>query len=220
MAGSLADSEQAVRPAGSKDSPGPENQAYTVAGVLTASGNVTVNDNLARTGTTVLSGSKVATGGDGLAAIDLGPKGLIEMRPDTRILLTLPADDQVRVDLQNCGVLTQSVPENLNARVKIVDPHRLRIYVTVGSVVVHFGERKDTTTVTQFEDKTLDNVTDIDTRGNTVFTVDCNMRPLAVWWIPASLIGLAALAVGVTRDKGNPPNPVPTPPPATALTPR
>src|SRR5215470_7404614 len=43
--------------------------AYSVAGVLTARGNVTVNDNLAPTGTTVLNGSAIATGGDGIASI-------------------------------------------------------------------------------------------------------------------------------------------------------
>jgi hypothetical protein len=225
MARSLADSDKADsdksdRPAGGSKSPDSTNLDDSVAGVLTASGKVTVNDNLARTGTTVLNGSTVATGGDGIAAIDLGPKGLVEMRTDTTILLTM-VGDQVQVDLENCGVLTQSVPKNLNARVKVVNPHTLRIYVTVGSVLVHFRERKDTTTINQFEDQTLDDVIDIDAVGNAVFTVDCNLRPPAAWWIPTSLIGLAGLAAGitVTRDKGTQPNPVPSPPPTTALTP-
>lgn len=220
MARSLADSDEPDRPADSAKSPSHENPAYSVAGVLTASGNVTVNDNLAPTGTTVLTGSNVATGGDGIAAIDLGPKGLIEMRTDTKILLTLPAE-QVEVDLENCGVLTQSVPKDLSAHVKVVNPHTIRIYVTVGSVLVHFGDRKDTTTINQFDDKTLDDVSDINATGNAVFTVDCNLRPPAAWWIPTSLVGLAGLAAGITltRDKGTPPNPVPSPPPTSAITP-
>src|SRR5262249_35884959 len=80
--------------------------AYSVAGVLIARGNVTVNDNLAPTGTTVLNGSAIATGGDGIASIDLGPKGLIEMRTDTKILLNV-LPEQIEVELHNCGTFTQ-----------------------------------------------------------------------------------------------------------------
>jgi hypothetical protein len=211
-------SDKADRPGDDAKSTVSERLAYSVAGVLTAYGNVTVNDNLAPTGTTVLNGSTVATGGDGIASIDLGPRGLIEMRTDTKILLTLPAD-QIEVDLENCGTLTQSVPDALSAHVKVVNPHTLHIYVTVGAVQVRFGNREDTTTINQFDDKTLDDVSDVTTVGNAVFTIDCNRRPPGAWWIPTSLAGLAALAAGVslTRDKG--PNPVPTPSPITALTP-
>ena len=220
MAESLAESDKADRPGDVAKSTVRDIPGYSIAGVLTASGNVTVNDNLAPTGTTVLNGSAVQTGGDGIAAIDLGPKGLIEMRTDTKILLTLPAE-RIEVDLENCGVLTQSVPNNWNGHVKVVNPHTLRIYVTVGSVQVRFGDRKDTTTINQFEDKTLDDVSDINASGNAVFTVDCNRRPVAIWWVPTSLAGLAALAAGIslTRDKGTKPNPVPSPPPTSALTP-
>src|SRR5262245_14761600 len=195
---------------------------YSVAGVLTARGNVTVNDNLAPTGTTVLSGSAVATGGDGIASIDLGPKGLIEMRTDTKILLNVPPE-QIEVELHNCGTLTQSVPDNLRAHVKIVNPHTIRIYVTVGAVQVRFKDRKETATVSQFEEKNLDDVSDINAAGNAVFTIDCNRRPAGLWWIPTSLAGLAALAAGVslTRDKHppSPPNPVPSPLPSSQLSP-
>lgn len=194
--------------------------AYSVAGVLTSRGNVTVNDNLAPTGTTVLSGSAVATGGDGIASIDLGPKGLIEMRTDTRILLNVPAE-QIEVELHNCGTLTQSVPDNLRTHVKIGNPHTLQVYVTVGSVQVRFRERKEIATVNQFEEKTLDNVSDINAVGNAVFTIDCNRRAVGLWWVPTSLAGLAALAAGVslTRDKHPEPNPVPSPPRASRTSP-
>jgi len=100
----------------------------------------------------------------------------------------------------------------------------LPIYVTVGSVQVKFRDRNDTTTVIQFEEKTLDDVSDVNANGNAVFTLDCNRAPVAMWWIPTSLAGLAALAVGitVTRGKNNPPppNPVPSPPPTSAINPR
>jgi len=198
------------------DAPG-----YSVAGVLTARGNVTVNDSLSPTGTTVLSGSTVATGGDGMASIDLGPKGLIEMRTETRIKVNVPPE-QIEVELHNCGTLTQSVPDNLRAHVKIVNPHTLRVYVTVGTAQVRFRDRKETATVNQFEEKTLDDVSDINASGNAVFTIDCNRRPVGLWWVPTSLAGLAALAAGisVTRDKHPlPPNPVPSPPRATQTSP-
>jgi hypothetical protein len=220
MARSLAESGNDERPRRVAGAPGSEKDDYSDTGVLTASGNVTVNDNSAPTGTTILTGSTVATGGDGIASIDLGKKGLIEMKIDTRILLTLPPD-LVDVELDNCGILTQSVPDDLSAHVKVVHPHTLRIYVTVGSVQVRFKERKEVTTIYQFEEKTLDNVSDINALGNAVFTVDCNRRPAGIWWVPTSLAGLAALAAGITltREKPKSPNPVPTPPPSTALSP-
>jgi len=218
MARSLADKadrrDETSKPR-SEDKPG-----YIVAGVLTAQGNVTVNDNLAPTGTTILSGSEVATGGDGLASIDLAARGLIEMRQDTKILLVLPAE-QIEVELRNCGTFTQSIPDRLSGHVKVVHPHTLRIYVTVGEVKVRFKDRKESTTVKQFEEKTLDDVSDIDAWGNAVFTVDCNRRPVGLWWVPTSLLGLAALAAGVTltKDKHTPPNPVPTPSPTSPISP-
>ena len=220
MARSLAESGGDDPPGRAASAPGAEKADYSDSGVLTASGNVTVNDNLAPTGTTVLSGSSVATGGDGIASIDLGKNGLIEMKVDTRILLTLPPE-LIDVELENCGILTQSVPDHLRAHVKVVHPHTLRIYVTVGSVQVRFRERKEVTTINQFEEKTLDNVSDINASGNAVFTVDCNRRPAGIWWAPTSLAGLAALAAGITltRDKPKSPNPVPSPPPSTALSP-
>jgi len=219
MARSLAESDNPDKPVNGAKAGAREKVPYSVAGVLTSQGSVTVNDNRAPTGTTVLYGSEVATGGDGIASIDLGPKGLLEMQTDTKILLTLPAE-QIEVELKNCGVFTQSVPNELKAHVKVANPHTVRIYVTVGSVRVRFADRKETTTINQFEDKTLDNVSDVNTAGNAVFTIDCNRRPLAAWWIPTSLAGLAALAVGVTRNKNKPPpNPLPTPPPASPISP-
>ncbi|HKF56924.1 MAG TPA: hypothetical protein VKJ45_15805 [Blastocatellia bacterium] len=221
MARSLAESGGDDPPRRAASAPGAEKADYSDSGVLTASGNVTVNDNSAPTGTTVLSGSSVATGGDGIASIDLGKKGLIEMKIDTRILLTLPPE-LINVELENCGILTQSVPDDLRAHVKVVHPHTLRIYVTVGSVLVRFGEGKAATTISQFEEKSLDNVSEINALGNAVFTIDCSRRPAGLWWVPTSLAGLAALAAKttLTRDKPKSPNPVPTPPPSTALSPQ
>ena len=219
MARSMADSDKAERSGEASRSGAAGKPGYSIAGVLTAYGNVTVNDNLARTGTTVLNGSSVATGGDGVASIDLGPKGTIELKTDTKILLTLPTE-QIEVDLENCGTLTESVPNDLSAHVKLVTPHTVRIYVPVGTVKVRFGDRKETT-INQFEEKTLDDVSDINTAGNAVFSVDCNRRPLAAWWIPTSLIGLAALSAGLTLAHNGtpPPNPVPSPPPISPLKP-
>jgi hypothetical protein len=221
MARSLAESGSdpgAQRAAGSSVA---EKADYSDSGVLTASGTVTVNDNSAPTGTTILSGNTVATGGDGMASIDLGRRGLIEMQINTKILLTLPPE-QIYVELENCGILTQSVPDHLSAHVKVVNRHTLRIYVTVGAVQVRFRDRKDTASVNQFEEKTLDDVSDIYATGNAVFTIDCNRRPAGFWWVPTSLAGLAALAAGITltRDKPRTPNPVPTPPPSTVKSPQ
>jgi hypothetical protein len=221
MARSLAESGNDDGPRRAASSSVSGKADYSDSGVLTASGTVTVNDNPAPTGTTILSGSAVATGGDGMASIDLGRKGLIEMQINTKILLTLPPE-QVDIELENCGTLTQSVPEHLSAHVKVVHRHTLRIYATVGAVYVRFRDRKETAIVNQFEEKTLEDVSDISATGNTVFTIDCNRRPAGLWWVPTSLGGLAALAAGITltRDKPRSPNPVPTPPPSTVKSPQ
>jgi hypothetical protein len=63
------------------------------AGALIASGTVTVNGNPAKSGTTVLSGSILAVGADGLAMLDLTPNGRVTLGPNTSAKITYGGGD-------------------------------------------------------------------------------------------------------------------------------
>lgn len=56
-------------------------------GRLTAKGGVKVNGNPATTGLTILSNSKIVTDPDGVAQVDLGPRGRITIREGTTVTL-------------------------------------------------------------------------------------------------------------------------------------
>ncbi|HKG22882.1 MAG TPA: hypothetical protein VKC34_13360 [Blastocatellia bacterium] len=90
----------------------------TLSGMLTGTGRVTINGNAAQTGATVLSGSTIETGQDGLASIDLGPLGQIELQPNTSVtLVMMPGMVQLMVD--RFGAVSQSLPPGVVGRVKM-----------------------------------------------------------------------------------------------------
>jgi hypothetical protein len=66
-----------------------ETLAQDCTGTLTVkSGTVTVNGNASQTGATIMTGSVVATSGNGNAIIDLGAAGRIEVKGSTTVTIT------------------------------------------------------------------------------------------------------------------------------------
>lgn len=63
--------------------------AQDCTGTLTVkSGSVTVNGNASQTGATVMTGSVIATSGNGNAVIDLGAAGRVEVKGSTTVTIT------------------------------------------------------------------------------------------------------------------------------------
>jgi formylmethanofuran dehydrogenase subunit C len=66
-----------------------ETPAQDCTGTLTVkSGTVTVNGNASQTGATIMTGSVVATSGNGNAVIDLGAAGRVEVKGSTTVTIT------------------------------------------------------------------------------------------------------------------------------------
>ena len=104
------------------------------AGKLTGTGRFTIDGEEAQPGASVLSGSTIATGPDGLAAIDLGSLGRIELRPNTTIRLAF-AGNAVSVSLDNAGSMVQSLPAGVKGQV-MLQGKRARVSVVRGEVAV------------------------------------------------------------------------------------
>jgi hypothetical protein len=146
-----------------------------VAGTLVVNkGSVNINGNSVQTGATVLSASRIVTGSNGLAVIDLGPQGRIEIRDDTTVTLTY-APGMVHIKAE-CD--------------------EVEIEVTRGQVDVKLPEIK---AIVAGEDETYDDMVEATTNGSTDLIIDCGDHApafiLAGWWGVAGLVGLA---VGIT----------------------
>jgi hypothetical protein len=140
-------------------------------------GDVSINGNSSQTGATVLSASRIVTGSDGLAVIDLGPQGRVEIRDDSTVTLTFAP-----------GMVHRKT-----------DCERSRIEVTRGQVDVKSPETK---AIVAGKDETYDGSVEATTNGGTDFIVDCGKRRpafiLAGWWGVAGLVGAGvAIAVGI-----------------------
>jgi hypothetical protein len=145
------------------------------AGILVVTkGNVSINGNNMPTGATVLSASRIVTGSNGFAVIDLGPQGRIEIRDDSTVILTY-APGMVHIKSE-CD--------------------RVKIEVTRGQVDVKSPETK---AIVAGEDETYDNSVEATTNGSTDLIIDCGNRApayiLAGWW---GVAGLVAIAVAIT----------------------
>lgn len=90
----------------------------TLAGMLTGTGRVTINGNAAQPGATILSGSIIETGKDGMASIDLGPLGQIELQPNTSVMIVM-APGMVQMVVDRFGAVSQSLPAGVVGRVKM-----------------------------------------------------------------------------------------------------
>jgi len=190
------------------------------AGVITTSGTVKVNDNVVPTGTTILSGSIIVTGSDGKASIDMGTQGILQMRPNTKLWLNVPGGP-IKVDLRECGSITETVPAGVAALVAVDKQSNIHVSVDRGKVKVT-RDGKDTF-MKDKEEKTFDKVWLVTGISDSVFTLDCDEEVAAYRPWPMSLIGVimgAGAITGVIIGKHNfGPTPKPTPPKPTHLFP-
>jgi hypothetical protein len=175
-------------PAASDPISGPVNEStlsQDATGVLTVKkGKVTINGNGSQTGATVLSGSLIVTGSNGVAIIDLGPLGKVEVRDSTTVVLTFaPGLVHIKSDCE-----------------------RTRIEVTRGGVDI---KSPKTETILAGDDETYGGDVEATTNGGADFIVDCSDRPpafiLAGWWGLAALIGVGtAIVVGIVEGGEDP----------------
>lgn len=140
-------------------------------------GNIRINGNDSQTGATILSGSRIVTGSDGLAVIDLGSEGRVEIRDDTTVTVTF-APGLVHIKTE-CD--------------------RTRVEVTRGVVDVKSPETK---AILAGKDEAYDGSVEATTNGGTDFILDCGTRRpafiLAGWWGFAGLVGAgAAIFTGI-----------------------
>ena len=67
---------------------------------------ITVNGNGAATGSSILTGATIETGPDQSATVNLGPLGVLDIAPNTKLVLTYDEQGNVKVMLlQGCAVL-------------------------------------------------------------------------------------------------------------------
>jgi hypothetical protein len=68
---------------------------------------ITVNGNGAATGSSILTGATIETGNDVSATVNLGPLGILDIAPNTKLVLTYDENGNIKVVLlQGCAVLT------------------------------------------------------------------------------------------------------------------
>lgn len=74
---------------------------------LTSSQPITVNGLSASTGASILSGATLETGADQSATVNLGPLGSVDIKPNTKLVLTYDDQGNVKVlIISGCAVLT------------------------------------------------------------------------------------------------------------------
>jgi hypothetical protein len=68
---------------------------------------ITVNGNGAATGSSILTGATIETGNDVSATVNLGPLGILDIAPNTKLVLTYDENGNIKVVLlQGCAILT------------------------------------------------------------------------------------------------------------------
>jgi hypothetical protein len=184
----------------------PSEGGTVFVGTLTATGYVTVNGNEARTGATILNNSRVATGPDGDAMIDLGPLGRIQLRPDTEIKLIL-SPNNCQVEILRCGSLTQTVPPGVTAQAKKMEPGLMEVAVLPGEAQVNsINEEEEGTIIRTGENRVFHHFESVTAKGDSIFTLnccDCDLvpggfifPPIIGWW--GFIVAVAGTGVGVT----------------------
>jgi hypothetical protein len=118
--------------------PAGKNLPDALVGKLIGTGRLTIDGEEVPSGTTVLSGSKIATGPDGNATIDLGPLGRVELRPNTTITLVL-SGNSVQVDMSGEGAMAQWLPSGVEGQVRT--SAQVRFLVTRGQAEVKSARR-------------------------------------------------------------------------------
>ncbi|HEV8483620.1 MAG TPA: hypothetical protein VGV87_08740 [Blastocatellia bacterium] len=154
---------------------------------------VSVDGNSAETGATILSGSRIVTGKDEVAIVDLGDLGRIEIRDNTTVTITFtPGDVHIKSDCDRTRI------EVTRGEVDVKQP----------TVQVLLADNKGTDKENK---ETYGGSVEATTAGATDFIVDCGGKPpgliLAGWWGLAGLVSVgAAMAVGVvTGGPSGPP---------------
>jgi hypothetical protein len=210
--GSLAQTTNKKQTKGANDNPPGLVTEVITAGVITTSGTVKVNDDVVQTGTTILSGSIITTGEDGKASIDMGRQGVLEMDPSTKLWLNVPGGP-IKVDLRQCGRITETVPAGVAALVAVDKQSNIRVTVRHGRVKV--TRDGNDIYLKDKDEKTFDKVWLVTGISDSEFTLDCDGAPAAfIWPTPMTLLALLATAAGVTTSLlGSPKIPKPTPKP-------
>jgi hypothetical protein len=152
--------------------------AQGLTGTVTGSGRITINGQPAQDGARITNGSIIATEADADAVVDLGLLGRITMRPNTAIKVSL-AQNSCQVMMQNCGSITQTVPQGVANELQLDGPkqaqvisHQGNLWVAVGDIQNHSrkllasGKHK-----TYSQANAL--IVDGNSKGDTVFTVNC-----------------------------------------------
>ncbi|HKP84692.1 MAG TPA: hypothetical protein VJZ26_01270 [Blastocatellia bacterium] len=172
--------------------------AQDCQGTLTVkSGTVTVNGNAAQTGATILTGSVIATSGNGDAVIDLGAAGRVEVKENTAVTITCVGG---AIHLRtNCS--------------------KSEIDVKVGQANV---TAPSTETIPAGKEKEFNGAVEADLSAGASVEVECEGRKGGgALWVGPGLVGLlallgvgAAVAVGIAvgDESGSSGTPVPVSP--------
>ncbi len=171
-------------------------------GTLTTTGYVTINGNEARTGATIMNGDIIATGPDSDATIDLGPLGRIQLRPDTKIKLTL-ADKNCQIVVEQCGSLTHFVPAGVLSQARRVEPGLMEVAVLPGEARVTTGSgNSNEAMVKTGENRVFETFESMTANGETIYTLNCCdcEAPAGAPFLPIGFWGL--LAAGITTGVG------------------
>jgi hypothetical protein len=168
------------------------------AGKITGTGRFTIDGEEAHPGASVLSGSTIATGADGLAAIDLLSLGRIELRPNTTIRLAF-AGNSVSVSLDNAGSIAQSLPAGVTGQV-MLQGKQARVSVVRGEVAVRsIGNSR---TLHAGEESMFENAAEAVSGGDAVFVAEGSPThykeggpaPSHAKYVSAGVLGVIAMA--------------------------
>jgi hypothetical protein len=113
--------------------PAAKSLADALVGKLIGTGRFSIDGDVVPSGTTVFSGSVIATGQDGNATVDLGQLGRLELRPNTTVSLVL-SSNSVQVVMSGEGSMVQWLPSGVEGQVK-TSAH-VRFLVTRGQAEV------------------------------------------------------------------------------------
>lgn len=200
----------ADKKASSKNGGSAQNQT----GALTTTGYVTINDNEARTGATIMSGDTVATGPDSDATIDLGPLGRIQLRPDTRIKLTLE-EKNCQIMVERCGSLTHFVPADVSSQARRSEPGLMEVAVLPGEArVTTSSGNGNEAMVKSGENRVFETFESMTAKGETIYTLNCcdceapagPFIPVVGFW--GLLAAGATTGIGVVTGGDDPVSPI------------
>lgn len=180
-------------------------------GTLTvAKREVEINQQPAKVGQTVLSGSIIRAGVDSHAIVEIAPLGQAEYGRLTESMLTM-TPTSISSSLLKCGSITLTLQPKISGLVKVVNiadvgvigKHKdVDVRVMRGEVVVKYGQGQERI-MKAGDHRDFDNATEVTSTGDAMFKVYCDEDHL-----PLGLLGLGALAIpigAVVAVSGSPP---------------